>query len=464
MLLKKSRRAAGDTLTREELFERAPVRVAVARQVAPAVASQMVALLYSMADTFFVGLLGLPTQTAAVHIANPSFMFLTAISNLFGVGGASVIARMLGRRERENAAQVASFCFWGGALSAALFGGLFWMLKAPVLTLCGASNETFAAARQYAFYVIVAGGVPTVLSTLLANLTRAEGRAGAASVGVILGSLLNIALDPLFVLPQFLGMGAAGAGLATALSNTASLLFFLILLYWKRGDTVVRIGFKRLRFARAHAPAVLTVGFPSAVQYALTVVAIAAQSNFVSAYGSEATAALSITKKIDNLPLYFSIGVSNGLLPLVGYNYAAQNRGRADQIFRFGAALSLSFSLVCTLGFELFAPTLTAIFIKEPVTATLAAGFLRRMCVAMPFMSLCYPLIIRFQATGKAKEALIVSVLRKGVLDIPLLFLYDALWPLTGCMWVQPTVDCLSLVVATALSKKAGKQQPAAAR
>ena len=438
---------------REQLFESAPVRVAVAKQVIPAVASQMVALLYTSADTFFVGLLGAPAQTAAVHVANPSFMFLTAISNLFGVGGASVIARMLGRHEREKASQVASFCFWGGAAASLLFSLLFFLLHVPILSVCGATEDTFEAARQYAFYVIVAGALPTVLSTLLSNLTRAEGRAGAASAGMIFGSLLNIALDPLFVLPQFLNMGAAGAGLATAISNLASLLFFLLILRREREATVLRIGPRQLRFAGEHAPAVLSIGFPSAVQYALTVVAIAAQSHFVSAYGSMATAALSITKKIDNLPLYFSVGVSNGLLPLVGYNHAAGNDKRAWSMFRFGAALSLSFALFCTLCFELFAPAITSVFIREAETAAMAAGFLRRMCVAMPFMSLCYPLIVRFQAMGEAKKALVVSVLRKGVLDIPLLFLYDSLWPMTGCMWVQPTVDCVSLLAALRLSR-----------
>ena len=162
---------------REQLFESAPVRVAVAKQVIPAVASQMVALLYTSADTFFVGLLGAPAQTAAVHVANPSFMFLTAISNLFGVGGASVIARMLGRHEREKASQVASFCFWGGAAASLLFSLLFFLLHVPILSVCGATEDTFETARQYAFYVIVAGALPTVLSTLLSNLTRAEGRA-----------------------------------------------------------------------------------------------------------------------------------------------------------------------------------------------------------------------------------------------------------------------------------------------
>ena len=447
--------AASDALSqREYIFERAPVRTAVLRQVAPAVASQMVALVYSMADTFFVGLLNLPAQTAAVHVANPSFMFLTALSNLFGVGGAAVISRLLGQKRREQAGRVAAFCFWGGAGVSLLFSLLFFLFRRPILTVCGGSAETLPTAMSYGFYVIVLGSTPTVLATVLGNLTRAEGRAAAASLGVMSGSILNIVLDPIFVLPRFLNMGAAGAGLATALSNCFSLLLFLVLIRKSKGETVLDLSPAALRSAGENAPEVLRLGFPSAVQYALTVVAIASQSHFVSAYGSTATAALAIIKKIDNLPLYFSIGVSNGLLPLVAYNHGAKNEARSQKIFRFGLLLSFGLALFCTSCFELFAPRLTGCFIRDLATVQLAAGFLRRMCTAMPFMSLCYPLIIRFQATGRAKEALIVSILRKGVLDIPLLFLYDALLPLYGCMWVQPTVDCVSLVTALFLGKK----------
>ena len=214
--------------SRTYLFEQMPVGQAVLRQIVPAVASQMIALVYNLADTYFVGLLNVPTQTAAVTVAASSFIMLTAVSNLFGVGGASLVARALGRKDAAQAKQVSALAFWGGLLSACLFSLLFLLLEVPILTLCGGRGETLPIALGYARWVVVIGGPFTVLNTLLANLVRAEGSAVHASVGVSFGGLLNILLDPLFVLPQFLNRGAVGAGIAAALSNMPAVANFLV--------------------------------------------------------------------------------------------------------------------------------------------------------------------------------------------------------------------------------------------
>ncbi|MPM39429.1 Multidrug export protein MepA [bioreactor metagenome] len=443
--------ASMETDNRTLLFEKLPVHRAVCRQIIPAIASQMIALIYNLADTYFVGMLDDPAQTAAVTVVYASFVMLTAVSNLFGVGGGSMVARALGKKELREAKQISSISFWGGLFCAGLFSGLFLLFEHPLLVLCGAREGVYPFAVQYAKWVVVIGGPFTILNTLLANLVRAEGSAVGAFAGVSIGGLLNIALDPLFVLPQFLGMGSKGAGIATAISNMAAVLYFIIYLARRRGATVICIDPRALSHTKEHLRGILAVGFPSAMQYALTVVAIAAQSRFVSKYATEAIAALGIVKKLDQLPLYFSIGVSNGLLPLLAYSHSSGNQTRRRQAFRFGCSISLGFSLLCFVGYEIFAPQLSALFIDNALTVRYSTAFLRIMVTAMPMMSVCYPCIIQFQAMGRTREALIASVLRKGVLDIPLLFLMDALFPLYGCMWVQPIVDTVSLGVATGL-------------
>lgn len=433
---------------RNEVFETMPVPQAVGRQIIPAIASQMIALVYNLADTYFVGILNEPDQTAAITVVYSSFVMLTAISNLFGVGGASALSRALGKKNTEDAKGIAALSFWGGLGCAVLFSLLFLALARPILVLCGATPDVFATAYRYALWVVVIGGPGTILNTLLSNLVRAEGNAAAAAAGVSMGGILNIALDPFFVLPRFLGLGAVGAGIATAVSNLAAALFFLVYIAGKRKKTMLDIHPARLRHAGRYIRPVLISGFPSAVQYALTVVAIAAQSNFVSRYTTEAVAGLGIVKKLDQLPLYFSIGVSNGLLPLLAYNYSAGNQERRRRIFRLGCSVSLGFSMLCLVVYEIFAPQLASLFISDPVTIRYSAGFLRCMVTAMPMMSVCYPMIIQFQAMGKFKESMVCSVLRKGVLDIPLLFLMNGLFGLYGCMWVQPIVDTVSLLAA----------------
>lgn len=444
-----------------ELFERLPVRQAVRRQIVPSIISQMVTLIYGFADTYFVGLLNEPRQNAAITLVYPSFVMLTAISNLFGVGGASLIARSLGKKQEDAAREISSVAFWFGLGAAILFALGFFCMMHPVLSLCGATEKTYPLARGYALGAVLLGGPFVILSALLANLLRAEGRAGAASFGISAGGILNMVLDPFFILPQFLGLGAAGAGAATALANMASAAFFLIVILRRQRASVLTVSPKYLRRAAAHLRPILVMGLPSALQYALTVVAIGAQSAFVAKYAVEATAALGIVKKLDQLPLYFSIGVANGLLPLLAYNSAAGNHTRRRQAFAYGVSISLGFSLFCVAVYEVFAPQLCGLFILDAQTVQYGGAFLRRMVTAMPFMSLCYPMIIQFQALGRTKEALLVSVLRKGVLDVPLLFLMDGLWPLYGCMWVQPVVDLISLLVAAGLSLRMRERKEA---
>lgn len=435
-----------------------PVRTAVRRQIVPAVISQMIALIYSLADTYFVGLLNSPVQTAAVTVSYSSFVMLTAISNLFGVGGASALSRALGKKQTDAARDIAAVSFWFGLAAAVLFSLLFALFARPILYLAGATDATWEATIGYARWVIIIGGPCTILSTLLANLLRAEGSAKPASFGMSLGGVLNIILDPLLILPQFLNLGAAGAGLATAVSNGAAAVYLLGVVLSKR--SMLSLAVLRLQRTRLYLARVLKVGFPSALQYALTVVAIAAQAKFVSRYPTEAVAALGIVKKLDQLPLYFSIGVSSGLLPLLAYTDSAGAYARRRAAFLRGTAISLGFALFCFAAFELFAEPLASIFMRDTVTVTYAAAFLRRMVTAMPLMSVAYPMIIQFQAMGRVRESLVCSVLRKGVLDIPLLFLMDALVPLYGLMWVQPIVDFISLTVAVILYLRIrGKEQ-----
>ena len=179
-------------------FDALPIRQAVFRQTFPAIASQMITLIYNLADTYFVGMLNQPSQTAAITVVYSSFLMLTAISNLFGVGGASALARALGRKAPDEARRIASISFWFGLFSGALFCLLFWCFRQPILVLCGATQDTLPIALGYAQWVVVIGGPATILSTLLANLVRAEGKSGQASFGLSLGGAANLVLDPLF--------------------------------------------------------------------------------------------------------------------------------------------------------------------------------------------------------------------------------------------------------------------------
>lgn len=446
-----------NTIDKTEVFARMPVRRAVLQQIGPSIAGQMVALAYNLADTFFVGQLQDSVQVAAITVVTPLFLMLTALSNLFGVGGNSLIARLLGSNRSEKAGEVSAFCFWSSALTAFLYSLLILLLQVPLLKLCGADETTLAWAVRYSRWVLIVGGLPTVLNVTLSNLARSIGEAGVAFRGVTVGGLLNIAIDPLFILPWGLHLGAEGAAIATVLSNTVSALYLLTWMLRKKGVLSLRFGL--LRQGCTWAGQVLSVGFPSALQYALTVVSVTAVTRFVTPYGHEAVAALGVVKKIDMLPLYVSIGTAQGVLPLMAYNYASGNQDRRRQAVRFSGTVACGFAILCVACFEAFAPTLVRLFIDDAATVSYGVAFLRRMCIAMPLMAIGYLLIVQFQAVARPKEAMLLSVLRKGALDIPLLFLMTALIPLYGAVWVQPIVDTVAVLVAFYLNNRMSRKE-----
>lgn len=431
---------------RTEIFEKLPIPRAVFLQIIPAIAAQLITLVYNLTDTFFVGLLNNPAESAAVMVVFPVATMLTAVANLFGVGGASMLAQALGRRDSEGTREISAVSFWGGLLSAAAFCLLFTLVRRPLLRLCGATDETIRPALGYVRWVVIYGGVFSILNSLLANLIRSEGGAAVASRGISLGAVLNIVLDPFFVLPRFLGMGAAGAGLATAIATVCSSVYFAAYLYRNQKSSVLSFRPERAKKGLRHLKSILTVGLPAALQFGLAVIAVAAQSNFVSKYGTEAMAALGIIKKLDQLPLFVSQGTGTGLLPLLAYNYASGNHDRRRKAFRFGCLFAFGFSMLCLVVYELFAPKLVGVFIGDALTVRYGAAFLRRMVIAMPLMSIGYCSTVHFQAMGHAREALVVTLIRKGVLDIPMLCLMDSLLPLYGCMWVQPIVDFIAVL------------------
>lgn len=431
-----------------ELFNNMPVRQAVLKQSIPAIVSQLVTLLYNLTDTYFIGVLSNPVLVAAATAVLPVYLLLTAIGNLPGVGGGSRYANYLGEKDCEGASCVSSAAFWMGVMLSLSFCMAFPIFAKPLLMLCGADNESITPAMDYAYWVIVIGGVPVILNLVLSNLIRAEGMARKASIGITIGGLLNIILDPLLILPQFLNLGITGAGIATAFSNIVSMIFFVILIYIKKNNGTTNISLKPLLKSLKYIPDIAKVGISSSLQYLLTVVAVGAQTCFVSKYGNTPLAALGIIKRLNYLPLYFTIGLSQGILPLLAYNHSAGNIERRKSVFRFGCIISLSFAILCFIIYQIFAKEITGFFINDTETISYASSFLRMMVIAMPFMAISYLAITQFQAMQMVKEALICSIIRKGVLDIPLLILLDSLFPLYGCMWVQPIVDFISFIVA----------------
>jgi len=448
------------------LFETAPVRKAVLDLAVPTIISQLVAMLYNMADTFFVGQMNDPDQVAAVALAAPLMLVLTALANLFGIGGASLASRALGEKDRDKAKQSTAFGFYAALAAAVLCAVIYQVFQSGVMKLLGASDQMLEYTRRYLFYVFEIGGTPLLLSMVLAHFIRADGAPKTASIGLSAGGILNILLDPIFILDWGFGLGVAGAAVATLLSNVVSLACFLSYYYKNRKNTILALSPKKVTFKREIGPTALSIGFPSMLQTLLASVSNAVLNSFAAPYGSAVISGIGIAKKLDTIPMNVTIGLSQGVLPLLGYNHSAGNTERLQKAVRFTLALAVGFSVLCVCAFVLFAESFVRLFIQEPETVRHGVYFLRIMCVSTPLMAVGFLAITLFQAAREGKKATVLSILRKGAVDIPLIVLFSFLFPMYGLAYVQPVTEFLAMTTAVwmyiSFSRKTKSRLPGA--
>lgn len=441
-----------------DLFENTPIHNAVAKLAVPTILSSLVMVLYNLADTYFVGMVNDPIQNAAVTLAAPVLLAFNAVNNLFGVGSSSMMSRAMGRKDYETVYRSSAFGFYCALLCGILFSIGCTVFKAPLLALLGADVDTIEATAGYMLWTVTCGAAPAILNVVLAYMVRSEGAAFHASIGTMSGCLLNIVLDPIFILPWGLNMGAAGAGLATFLSNCVACLYFLILIFVKRKNTYVCILPQKFSLRKEIVLGVCGVGVPAAIQNLLNVTGMTILNNFTSSFGADAVAAMGITQKINMVPMYIAMGLSQGIMPLVSYNYSSGNHKRMKNTIYFAAKISLGFLVVVVFGYYLGAGQLTALFMKNEAIVAYGTRFLRGFCLGLPFLCIDFLAVGVFQAVGMGKEALIFAIMRKIVLEIPALFILNALFPLYGLAYAQFVAEVVLAVAAVLVLRRLFKR------
>lgn len=436
----------------KNIFESANLGTAVLRLALPTVVSQLITTVYNLADTFFVGMTGDHTQLAALSIVFPTQLTLTALGNLFGIGAGNCISKALGARDTERARAASRFAVWCGCAVTLLLSLTVFFFEAPFLRLLGSTGELNAHASAYLKWVVVLGAVPAVFNMILANMIRGEGRSFHAGLGLSLGGVLNILLDPFFVLPFGLGLEIRGAAIATFLSNLATTLYFVILYLRIRRESVISFAPCVFRAARMTGADVLFTGLPSALQTMLSAVSNLALNSLMIGYGAEAEAAIGVTKKIDAIPFGLITGLSQGAAPLIAYHKGAGNREKMQKTLRVAMCYCIGVGLALLTAVETLAPFLVGAFAGgDSEVTTFGTGFLRLHCIAVPFAAVTYMLVSFFQAAGAKVRAFCLSVIRKGLIDIPLMFVMDRVYPMYGIVACQPMTDCLSAVSGVVL-------------
>ena len=431
-----------------ELFERASIPSAVAKLSIPMILSSLVMVLYNMADTYFVGMLNQPVENAAVSLAAPVLLAFNAVNNLFGVGTSSMMSRALGRKDYEVVSLSSAFGFYCSLICGVLFGILCCLLQNPLLSLIGADATTRSATQGYLFWTVFLGAAPAILNVVMAYLVRSEGAALHASIGTMSGCFLNMILDPIFIMPWGLGMGAAGAGCATFLSNCVACLYFFVLLYVKRGNTFVCINPRKFRIKKEIVMEVCGVGIPASIQNLLNVTGMTILNNFTSAYGADAVAAMGISYKIYMVPMQVSMGFSQGIMPLVSYNFASGDRKRMKASILFAIKLVVPALAVVTLLYYIGSGELISLFMKNESIIAYGSRFLRGFSLGLAFLSLDFLTLGVFQSLGFGKYALLFAVMRKLVLEIPALLILNAIFPLYGLAYAQFTAELILGVCA----------------
>lgn len=445
------------------LFEQMPIPKAVASLSVPMVVGSLVMILYNLADTYFVGMLGDPIQNAAVTLVYPVMLAFNAVNNLFGVGTSSMMSRCLGAGDHDKVRTCSAFGFYGALFSGLLFSVMCTILRDPLLTLLGADASTAETTANYMFWTVTCGAMPAILNVVQSYMVRSEGAAMHASIGAMSGCVLNIILDPLFILPWGLNMGAAGAGLATFLSNCAAVLYFLILTRAKKDKTYVCIDIRRLgKLSRDVVTGILGVGIPASIQNLLNVVGSTILNNFTAAFSPAAVAAMGISHKLNMIPLQVALGFSQGIMPLVSYNFASGNRKRMKQAILFAMSIMVPAVALVSLGYWLGAPGLIHLFMDNQEIVAYGTAFLRGMCLCLVFLCTDFLAVGVFQALGMGGKALVFAVLRKIVLEIPLLFLLNALFPLYGLAYAQFCAEFILSIAAVIMLLRIFKMPPPA--
>ena len=435
--------------SKTELFETTPVFQALTIMAVPTIISQLIVLIYNLADTWFIGQTDDPYMVAATALVSTVFLMITGLSNLFGVGGGNLVVQLLGRRQEDEARRAASLSLVMAAGSALLFSLLCLAFMDPLLYLLGASENTIGYARQYLIPVVIIGALPTLLANTMSTMLRNVGYSKEAGFGVSLGGLLNVGLDPLFMfvlLPK--GYEVLGAALATLLSNLVSFVYFIVVYQKVRSKTVLALPCRIERVQKSSMRAIFSVGVPAALSlllYDLTNIII---NKLSSGHGDIELAAMGIILKVERLPLNICVGICLAMMPLVAYNFASGDRQRMLAFFRISRRAGLAVAAVCIAFYWPLAPQIMHAFIHDEQTVALGTAYLRARCFAPIMMFLCFHMVHYMQALGKGGVSLALAAIRQLGMNIPLLLLLDHFFGMTGIIWTQVTADALTAVIS----------------
>lgn len=429
-----------------ELMGSMKVSKAVAKMAIPSVISSLVTVVYNMADTFFVGQTGDPLQVAAVSLTNPIFILFMAFANMFGMGGSAAASIAMGEKDEKRMQNVSAFVTYASLIVGIALCVILMREMRPILEIFGANDQTYAFAQGYTFHI--AYGAPFIIWSAAASfVVRAEGASQEAMIGSMIGTILNIALDPLFI--SGFGMGAAGAAIATTIGNVCASAYYLW--YFVKKSKAFSIHFKYFTCKNSVLRSVCMMGFPTAIFSMLMSVSTIVLNQILVAYGNAPVAAIGIVFKANMFITFLQMGIANGVQPLFGYNYGAGNQERFVAVERYTKKCCLIVGILATALFFVLREPIIRLFIDDQEVVAYGVQMLAAYMISGPVIGILFVNMNCMQSIGKALPATALSVMRQGLLLVPLLYLLNAVFGLQGVIYGQALTDYAAVLLSIVL-------------
>ena len=427
----------------QDLMSSMKVSRAVAKMAIPSVISSLVTVVYNMADTFFVGQTGDPLQVAAVSLTNPIFILMMAFANMFGMGGSAVLSMALGEKNEKRAKNASSFVTWASLLVGVAFAFVLVAGMNPVLALFGADQQTYEFAKGYTLHI--AWGAPFIIWSAAASfVVRAEGASREAMVGSMIGTIANIVLDPIFI--SVLDQGTAGAAIATSIGNILASIYYLW--YFLKKSQVLSISWRYFTCREGILTRVCSTGLPTAIFSGLMSVSTIVLNQILVVYGNAPVAAIGIVFKANMFITFLQMGLANGVQPLLGYNYGAENMQRFQAVERFTKICCIIVGIASVILYYVFREPIIRMFINDNDVVAYGVQMLIGYMLSGPVIGILFMNMNCMQSVGHAFPATVLSVLRQGILLIPLLYLLDGLFGLNGVIYGQSITDYIAVVLS----------------
>lgn len=429
-----------------ELMEKAPVPKAILTLGLPTVFSSIMTLLYNLADTYFIGMMDNIYHLGAAHLAYPIFIVVQSIGNIFGIGASPFISRSLGAQEYDKTKKISSVSIYTSTLITFGLTAVYFLFHDGFLGMLGTSANNYEPTKQYLDWIVAFGFLMT-LQNVLSSFLRAEGKVRQAVTGMVIGMAANIVLDPIFILK--FGLGAGGAAIATVIGNALSVLYFLVIYFGKNTNLSAR--FKDFKPSKEIYREVLKIGIPASAGQLLMGITNAMFNNLAAGYGDHVISGYGTAGKLIYIVIIIVNGYTSGYMPFASYNLGAGKIKRMKDSFKFTLLSSTILGLVLVVPFVGLARPFMSAFTSDTRAIDVGVLFLKIYAVCLPALGIQFTMMSTLQVLGKAARAMVVNIGRQTVFFLPVLYLLNHWFKLTGLVAVTPVADIITTLVAAIL-------------